>query len=276
MLGTLLPSCSLRSKQKELVCRSLGVKTNTGARAFSLLCPRPFWSKPAAVLSHSGHFQLLPSRNISRRISLTWPFPHRHQHTRQSVDVTEQLHRFLLLNIVFWLSHHWSLALLGILVLWKIWLIWLINVYDNPIRFPWPPCWLSASSWCMPWRLLVRYWHAMVSHPTTRWETTGEKVPGAVGPSSQVSIQFPVPYFICPCIQAWPVPVILLDCRFHPNSDIVICVNVGLTHSFAGLCCLWDILIKIIYNIGLLALFQDYLALNLVRGALKFYSIVTL
>ena len=38
-------------------------------------------------------FQLRPSRNISRHISLTWSFPHRHQHARFPVDVTELLHR---------------------------------------------------------------------------------------------------------------------------------------------------------------------------------------
>ena len=39
-------------------------------------------------------FQLLLSRNIWRQISLTWPFPHRHQHARCAVDVMELLHQF--------------------------------------------------------------------------------------------------------------------------------------------------------------------------------------
>ena len=51
-------------------------------------------------------FHLLPSRNISRRISLTWLFPHRCWHARWPVDVTELLHQFCCWTLN-WLPHHW-------------------------------------------------------------------------------------------------------------------------------------------------------------------------
>ena len=51
-------------------------------------------------------FRLLPSRNVSRHISLMWPFPHRHQHARWPVNVTELLHRICWTPIR--LPGHWA------------------------------------------------------------------------------------------------------------------------------------------------------------------------
>ena len=51
--------------------------------------------------------QLLPSRNIWRRISLTWPFPFRHCHARQAIDATKLLYRFCYWTLM-WLSRHWA------------------------------------------------------------------------------------------------------------------------------------------------------------------------
>ena len=48
-------------------------------------------------------FQLLPSRNISRQVSLTRPLPHRHWHTRWHVDIMELFHWFCFWT-PFWLS----------------------------------------------------------------------------------------------------------------------------------------------------------------------------
>ena len=52
-------------------------------------------------------FQLLPSRNIWRHMSLTWPFPHRHLHARWPVDVTELFLRFCCWTLIR-LSLHWA------------------------------------------------------------------------------------------------------------------------------------------------------------------------
>ena len=52
-------------------------------------------------------FQLLPSRNTWRHISLTWPFPLRHWHTRWPIDAPELFHRFCCCAQIR-LSRHWA------------------------------------------------------------------------------------------------------------------------------------------------------------------------
>ena len=65
------------------------VKTNTGARVFH---PCTRLSGVCCHFLSVQPLQLLPSRNISRHISLTRPFPHRRWHARWPVDVMKLLH----------------------------------------------------------------------------------------------------------------------------------------------------------------------------------------
>ena len=83
-------------------------------------------------------FRLLPSSNIWRHISLIWPFPHRLQHARWPVDVTELFLQFLLLNADSAVAPL-SLASLKILVLQKF--DWLID-YRYHHLIPLPRLWL--------------------------------------------------------------------------------------------------------------------------------------
>ena len=68
------------------VCQSLGSRPTQVHKLFTLV-PRLFGTT-FRCLSFQP-IQLLPSRNIWRYISLTWPFPHRYQHARWPVDVME-------------------------------------------------------------------------------------------------------------------------------------------------------------------------------------------
>ena len=87
MLAPSLPSRSLRSN-KGITLSVPGIGTNTGVRAFHYcalsLCI------DIQCLSFQP-LQLQSLKNFSGHISLTWPFPHRHQHTRRPVDVMELL-----------------------------------------------------------------------------------------------------------------------------------------------------------------------------------------
>ena len=103
MLAPSRPSRSLRSNKVNSlsVCR---VKTNTDARAFHRVLR--LFGITSYCLSIQP-FQLLPSKSISGHISLTWPFPHRHQHARWPVDVTELFLRFCCWTLTQ-LSRHWA------------------------------------------------------------------------------------------------------------------------------------------------------------------------
>ena len=61
---------------KDLVCQSLGSRITQVQEHFTLVSL--LFGTASRCLSIQS-FQLLPSRNIWRHISLTWPFPHRHQ-----------------------------------------------------------------------------------------------------------------------------------------------------------------------------------------------------
>ena len=76
VLAASLPSRSLRSNSNNSPSVPK-VKTNTGEVLFNLV-PR-FFRTTCCCLSVQP-FQLLPSRNIWRHISLTSPFPNRYQH----------------------------------------------------------------------------------------------------------------------------------------------------------------------------------------------------
>ena len=110
MLAVSLPSRSPTSN-KGISLSVPRVKINTGARAFHL-APLLFGTTSRCLSVQP--FQLLPSRNISRHISLTRPFSHRHRHARWPIDVTKLLHRF------------WC---------------W------TPIRQPWHWAWLHRGYW---------------------------------------------------------------------------------------------------------------------------------
>ena len=73
---------------KVLVCQSRPTQVQ---EVFTLVC-HLFGTTCCCLSIHP--FQLPSSRNSWRHISLTWSFPHRHQHTWWPVDVTELLHRF--------------------------------------------------------------------------------------------------------------------------------------------------------------------------------------
>ena len=88
--------------------------------------------------------QFPPSGNFSRRIFLTWPFPHRHQHARWPVDIVELLHRFCCWALI-WMSCHWA---------WLCWgyrrnrnlVDWLIVVLITPTCWWYPPLFYQPES----------------------------------------------------------------------------------------------------------------------------------
>ena len=88
------------------------------------------------IFGTTSHFlsvqplQLLPSTNISRHMSLTWPFSLRHQHTCWPVDATELFHRFCYWTPIHLLCH-WA------------WLLWGYWCYRNLID--WLIDWLKLS-----------------------------------------------------------------------------------------------------------------------------------
>ena len=90
MLPASLPSRSLRSNNDNSLSVPR-VKTNTGKRTFALVLH--ILGTASRCLSVQP-FQLLPSRNISRHIFFTWPFPRRHRHARWPIDAKELFLRF--------------------------------------------------------------------------------------------------------------------------------------------------------------------------------------
>ena len=74
-------------KTKIIVRQSLGSRPTPGQELFTLV-HRLTWTSCCCLPIKI--FQLLPSRNIWRHISLTWNFPHRH--ARKPVDVMELFH----------------------------------------------------------------------------------------------------------------------------------------------------------------------------------------
>ena len=87
-----------------VVCQSLGSRLILVQELFTLVpC---FFGTTCRCLSFQP-FQLIPSRNIWRHISLTWPFPVRYRHARWPVDDTELFHRFCCWTLIQ-LSRHWA------------------------------------------------------------------------------------------------------------------------------------------------------------------------
>ena len=88
---------------KEIVCRSNGSRPTQVQELFTLAS---LWNT-FLVFFFVQLFQLLPLRNKSRHISLTWPFPYTHQHSRQPIDVAKLLHRFCCWTPIR-LLYHWA------------------------------------------------------------------------------------------------------------------------------------------------------------------------
>ena len=107
VLSTSLPSRSLRSSKG--ISLSVSGSRPTQTQSYSLMCPA------SGTTCHGlsvQPFQLLPSRNIWRYISLTGPFPLRHWHIQQPIDAMELLHRFCYWTLIR-LSCHWAWPLLS-------------------------------------------------------------------------------------------------------------------------------------------------------------------
>ena len=84
LIAISLSSRSLRSN-REITPSIPRIKTNTGARAFSLWCSFSL-EQPSTICpcSHLGcHL------DVSRHTFSTWPFPRRHRCAQRPVDVTE-------------------------------------------------------------------------------------------------------------------------------------------------------------------------------------------
>ena len=94
-----------------IVCQSLGSRPTQVQELFTLV-PHLFGTTSRCLSIQP--FQLLPLRNIWRHISLTWPFPYRHQHAWCPVDVTELFPRFCWWRLMR-LSCHWA---------WLCWGYW--------------------------------------------------------------------------------------------------------------------------------------------------------
>ena len=87
-----------------IVCHSLRSRPILVLELFSLVpC---LFGTTCCCLSVQA-FQLLPSRNIWRRISFIRPLPHRYRHSPWPVDVTELFPRVCCWTLI-WLSRHWS------------------------------------------------------------------------------------------------------------------------------------------------------------------------
>ena len=87
-----------------IVCQSLGSRPILVLELFTLV-PRLFETTYRCLSVQP--VQLLPSRNIWRHISLTWPFPHRYRHSPWPVDVMELFPRFCCWTLI-WLSRQWA------------------------------------------------------------------------------------------------------------------------------------------------------------------------
>ena len=85
---------------KELACRSLESRPSQVQELFTLVA----WLFGTICRCLSVQpFQLLPSRNTSRHISLTWPFLHKHHHDRWPVDVIWWRKCFINFAVEHWL-----------------------------------------------------------------------------------------------------------------------------------------------------------------------------
>ena len=97
-----IPFTDIEQRNHSVIPR---VQTITGARAFHSCTP--LFGRTSHSLSMQP-LQLKPSGSVSSRMSSTWPFPRRHQHTQWPVDVMELLHQFCCWSLIR-LSCHWAL-----------------------------------------------------------------------------------------------------------------------------------------------------------------------
>ena len=108
-------------------------------------------------------FQLLPSGNSWRHISLTCPFPHILQHTRWRIDITELFHWFCCLMSI-WLSCYWAW------LCWGYWhyrnlIDWLIDSWQQ--TFNWICCcvfYLQTCRRCLGCYKVTKMKHSLQSY----------------------------------------------------------------------------------------------------------------
>ena len=138
-----------------MACQSLGSKPILVQELFTPV-PRLFGTTSRCLSAQP--FQLLPSRNIWRHISLTWPFPHRHWHARWPVDVTELFLWFCCWTLIR-LSHHWVWLCQGYWPYRSLidWLIdkhyYLIILLLSCLTFGGKPIWNKRITFA--WRILT-------------------------------------------------------------------------------------------------------------------------
>ena len=113
-----------------IACQSLGSRPILVLELFTLV-PLLFGTTSRGLSVQP--VQLLPSRNIWRHISLTWPFPHWYRHSPWPVDVTELFPRFCCCTLI-WLSRHWAWLHRGY---WRYRssIDWLIEVYLTSVYY---------------------------------------------------------------------------------------------------------------------------------------------
>ena len=103
MLASTHPTISSQTKHRNSTCNPLG-QDYRRRKSFSLLCSVSLELPPAVrPFSHSS----CDLQETAEYISLTCPFPHRHQHVRCPAD--ELLHQHTLIPR----SHHWLWLCLG-------------------------------------------------------------------------------------------------------------------------------------------------------------------
>ena len=103
MLAVSLPPVH-RDQTTIIVCQSLGSRPTQVQEHFTL-APRLFGTTSHCLSVQL--IQLLPSRNIWRHISLTWPLLHRYRHARWPVDVAELFPQFCCWTLIR-LLHQWA------------------------------------------------------------------------------------------------------------------------------------------------------------------------
>ena len=121
---------------KIIVCQSLGPRPTWVQELFTFVAH--LFGTTCRCLSIQP-FQLLPSRDIWRHTSLTWPFPRRHRHAQWTVDVTELFFDFAV--------EHWfgccttELGFARDIGAVEIWLIdWLRKKMCTVKQSTWPIC----------------------------------------------------------------------------------------------------------------------------------------
>ena len=143
---------------KIIVCQSLGSRATQVQELFTLVLR--LFGTTSRCLSIQP-FQLLPSRNIWRHISFTWPFPLRHRHVWWPIDVTE---------LFLWFCC-WTLIRLSRPRAWLCWGYWRYrNLIDWLIEYHiYFHVRLSWESKLCPWQPLALKRHESCRQHWKQW-----------------------------------------------------------------------------------------------------------